>query len=108
LKSSQTQLFLAWEYLLNCREKLIGNLNLNQFPNRQHSSPHYQDRYYMRPSVDGPMNLLLERPTRDIDDVAVVHVPAAFPLQVRNDPVGDVVHVLALTAVRMAQLPFRH
>jgi hypothetical protein len=33
---------------------------------------------------------LLEGPSRDFDDLAVLHVPAAFPRQVCNDPVGHI------------------
>jgi hypothetical protein len=56
----------------------------------------------------GTVNHLLEGPTRDIDDVVVVHVPAAFPRQVRNDPVGDAEHLVGLLAIPLAQLPFLH
>jgi hypothetical protein len=44
----------------------------------------------------GSLSLPLERPRRDFDEVAVVHVPAAFLRQVRNDPVGDVVRPVGL------------
>jgi hypothetical protein len=41
-----------------------------------------------------PKSLLLEGPQRDIDELAVVYVPAAFPRRVRNDPLGNVVHLV--------------
>jgi hypothetical protein len=44
----------------------------------------------MPPNVDWLSNLLLEQSRSDIDDVAVVHVSAAFPRQVPNDPVGHI------------------
>jgi hypothetical protein len=56
----------------------------------------------------GAVNILFEQPRRNIDDVAVVHVPGSFPRQVRNDTVGDVVHLIGLLAVRIAQFPFLH
>jgi hypothetical protein len=36
------------------------------------------------------LSLLLERPRHYIDDPAVVHVSAAFPRQVRNDPIEHI------------------
>jgi hypothetical protein len=33
-------------------------------------------------------SLLLDRPTRDLDNLVVLRVSAAFPRQVRNDAVG--------------------
>jgi hypothetical protein len=50
------------------------------------------------------MSLLLERPRCDFDEVEIVHVPAAFPRQVRNDPVRHInFHFIAPDVLR---LPF--
>jgi hypothetical protein len=56
----------------------------------------------------GPLGLLPEIPTRDFDDAAAMHIPTAFPRQVRKDPIGHIdLHFLALPLLRLSILHSR-
>jgi hypothetical protein len=57
--------------------------------------------------VEWPDNLLLERSASDIEDMPLLHVLAAFPRQVGNDPVGNVQPFFLLHRRRNFCLTFR-